>query len=55
MAQFFAGFLGQPIPKQQARLLAWRRRAGERESVRTVAGAMAGYLASNGVPVPDAA
>ena len=55
MAQFFAAVLGAPIPKHHQRLFAWRRRVGERDSVRTVAGAMAEYLASNGVPVPSAA
>jgi len=55
MAQFFAGFLGRPIPATLMRLSAWRRRVGERETVRAVAGAMAEYLRTNGVPVPDAA
>ena len=55
MAQFFAGFLGRPIPATLSRLTAWRRRVGERDSVRTVAGAMAEYLRANGVPMPDAA
>jgi glutathione S-transferase len=55
MAQFFAGFLGRPIPATLSRLTAWRRRVDERNSVRTVAGAMAEYLRANGVPMPDAA
>jgi len=55
MAQFFAGFLGRPIPLEHSRLTDWRRRVAARESVRTVAGAMADYLRANGVPVPDPA
>lgn len=52
MAQFFAGFLGRPIPASLARLTAWRRRVGERDSVHSVAGVMSEYLSANGVPVP---
>jgi glutathione S-transferase len=49
MAQFFAAFLGKPIPENLVRLRAWRVRVGARPSVAAVAGAMADYLASNGV------
>ena len=55
MAQFFASFLGRPIPASLPRLTAWRTRIAERASVRAVAGAMTDYLRTNGVPVPDAA
>ena len=54
MAQFFAGFLGKPMPATLANLEAWRRRVGKRPSVAAVAGAMADYLTSNGVKVPAA-
>jgi glutathione S-transferase len=53
MAQFFAAFLGAPVPSHLSGLLGWRRRVGERDSVRTVTQAMAEYLKLNGVPVPD--
>lgn len=53
MAQFFASFLGRPIPPELTKLTDWRRRVAARESVRTVAGAMADYLRANGVPVAD--
>jgi len=55
MAQFFAAFLGRPIPPERSRLTDWRRRVAARDSVRTVAGAMADYLRANGVPVVDLA
>jgi glutathione S-transferase len=55
MAQFFAGFLGRPLPARLERLTAWRRRVATRDSVRGVAGAMADYLRANGVPVADLA
>ena len=55
MAQFFAGFLGKPIPATLTGLQAWRRRVGARESVAAVAGKMSDYLTSNGVRVPAAA
>jgi len=53
MAQFFASFLGAPIPADFARLSAWRSRMGARESVASVAGAMARYLGEQGVRVPE--
>jgi glutathione S-transferase len=53
MAQFFASFLGRPIAPELTTLTEWRRRVAARESVRTVAGAMADYLRTNGVPVAD--
>lgn len=55
MAQFFAAFLGRPIPESLTRLTQWRRRVASRDSVRKVAGAMADYLLANGVRVPDSA
>ena len=55
MAQFFASFLGKPMPDDLAGLRAWRGRVAARPSVETVAGAMAKYLESNGVRVPAAA
>ena len=55
MAQFFAAFLGRPIPASLTRLTQWRRTVAARDSVRKVAGAMADYLLANGVPMPDPA
>jgi len=55
MAQFFAAFLGRPIPASLTRLTQWRRNVAARASVRTVAGAMADYLRANGVSVTDPA
>ncbi len=55
MAQFFAAFLGKPMPDNLVRLRAWRVRVGARPSVAAVAGAMADYLASNGVKASVAA
>ena len=52
MAQFFATFLGAPVPGSLANLTAWRGRVSARPSVKTVAGAMASYLRDNGVPLP---
>lgn len=49
MAQFFAAFLGKPMSEDCVRLRAWRARVAVRPSVAAVAGAMADYLASNGV------
>ncbi len=51
MAQFFASFLGKPMPDALGRLQAWRARVGKRTSVATVVGAMAEYLGTNGVRV----
>jgi glutathione S-transferase len=53
MAQFFAAFLGHPMPTALKRLTEWRRRVAARDGVRTVAGSMTDYLRANGVPVPD--
>jgi glutathione S-transferase len=53
MAQFFATFLGSPLPADCRRLGAWRRHMNERTSVRRVAGAMAGYLREQGLPAPE--
>ena len=55
IAQFFAGFLGKPMPSDLARLEPWRRRVGARPSVAAVVGPMTAFLASHGVRVPAAA
>jgi glutathione S-transferase len=52
MAQIFGERMGAPIGDGRPRLLAWRDRMGERASIRTVAGAMGRYLASQGRPLP---
>jgi glutathione S-transferase len=52
MAQLFAGFLGEPIPVEHARVRAWRARVGGRESVRQVAGTMVRFLEKQGLSVP---
>ncbi len=49
MAQFFASFIGFPVPKSNAHLLAWRDRAGSRPAVTQVVGKMRAYLNENGV------
>jgi glutathione S-transferase len=52
MAQFFATFLGVPWNEGHPKLEAWKQRVGGRESVSTVAGKMANYLADDGIPAP---
>jgi glutathione S-transferase len=53
MAQFFAARMGAPMTAAMPRLLAWRARTGARPALRKVVGAMAGFLALHGRPVPD--
>jgi glutathione S-transferase len=53
MAQFFAARHTVPMTARHPNLLAWRKRMGERPAVKPVIGAMAGYLRSIGLPVPD--
>ncbi len=53
MAQLFGARKGAPITGETPCLLAWRARMTARPPVRTVASAMAGYLASIGRPIPD--
>jgi glutathione S-transferase len=53
MAQLFGDRMGAGMSKATPRLLRWRERITARPAVRQVAGAMAGYLASEGRPVPD--
>lgn len=53
MAQFFAGFLGNPPPPERRNLAAWKARMASRPSVRAVAGAMADYLRAQGLAIPD--
>lgn len=53
MAQIFGDRMGARIPAEHVRLLAWRGRMGERDSVRQVAGAMARYLIGENRRVPD--
>lgn len=52
MAQVFGDRMGAPIPAAAMRLIAWRDRMGQRESVRRVAGAMGRYLLGQSRPVP---
>jgi len=52
MAQFFASFLGEPPGDARENLAAWNARMCERASVKQVAGKMAAYLESNGIPAP---
>jgi len=53
MAQLFGARKGAPMTTETPNLLAWRARVSARPAVRKVAGAMAGYLAWLGRPVPD--
>src|SRR5688572_15793732 len=52
MAALFGERQGAPITQATPRLLAWRDRMSQRPAVRTVAGAMARWLAAAGRPVP---
>ena len=52
MAALFGERQGAPLTAATPRLLAWRERMTQRPAVRTVAGAMAKWLASAGRPVP---
>jgi glutathione S-transferase len=52
MAALFGERQGAPITQATPRLLAWRDRMTQRPAVRTVAGAMARWLAAAGRPVP---
>lgn len=52
MAQIFGERMGAPIPVSAVRLIAWRDRMGQRDSVRQVAGAMAHWLLSQNRPLP---
>jgi glutathione S-transferase len=52
MAALFGERLGAPITVSTPRLLQWRERMTQRAAVRTVAGAMAGWLRAAGRPVP---
>ncbi|MDB4906886.1 MAG: glutathione S-transferase [Gemmatimonadetes bacterium] len=52
MAALFGERKGAPLGADTPRLLAWRDRMTQRPAVRTVAGAMAAWLASVGRPVP---
>ena len=53
MAQFFAARHTVPMTASNPNLLAWRRRVAQRPAVRRVIGAMATYLRSVNLPVPD--
>ena len=52
MAALFGERQGAPLTAATPRLLAWRERMTQRPAVRSVAGAMAAWLASVGRPVP---
>ena len=49
MAQFFASFVGHPIPAVHKRLIDWRARVGARPAVGQVVGTMRRFLADNGI------
>ncbi len=53
MAQLFGDRKGAPITNATPQLIRWRDRMTLRPAVRTVAGAMANYLATNRRPAPD--
>lgn len=53
MAQFFAARHTVPMPAGAQRLRAWRARIARRAAVRPVIEAMAAYLKSTDLPVPD--
>ena len=53
MAQFFAARHGAKMSSAQANLTAWRVRVSQRPAVGAVIGAMADYLRSTNLPVPD--
>lgn len=52
MAALFGERQGAPVTLATPRLLAWRERMTQRPAVRSVAGAMARWLAAAGRPVP---
>ncbi|MDM0074216.1 glutathione S-transferase family protein [Variovorax sp. J2P1-59] len=52
MAHVFADRKGAGMTEATPRLVAWRDRIGARDAVREVVGAMMGFLASEGRPVP---
>jgi len=52
MAALFGERQGAPLTQATPRLLAWRERMTQRPAVRSIAGAMAAWLASVGRPVP---
>jgi glutathione S-transferase len=52
MAQVFGERKGALMTGATPRLLAWRERVGARPAVREVVGAMMGFLAAHGRPVP---
>jgi len=52
MAALFGERQGAPLTQATPRLLAWRERMTQQPAVRSVAGAMAAWLASVGRPVP---
>ena len=53
MAQFFAARHTVPMTRAHPQLVAWRQRMAERPAVRPVIDAMAAYLQSLGLPIPD--
>jgi glutathione S-transferase len=53
MAALFGERQGAPVTPATPRLLAWRDRMTQRPAVRSVAGAMAAWLAAAGRPVPS--
>ncbi len=52
MSQFYAAFLGSPVPAKQERLTDWVRRVAARESVRRAVIPMAQFLKDNQIRVP---
>ena len=53
MAQLFGARTGAAMTDATPRLLRWRDRMTERPAVRHVAGRMAAYVVSEGLPLPD--
>lgn len=49
MASYFAWFLGEPIPSNCARLLAWRERVGMRPAVQRVVDPISAFLKNHGI------
>ncbi|SEE28092.1 glutathione S-transferase [Rhizobiales bacterium GAS188] len=52
LAQLFGAMLGAPIGNATPRLVAWRERMTARPAVAQVVGAMAAFMASQGLAVP---
>ncbi len=49
MASYFAGFLGEPIPKECRKLIDWQSRVGARPAVRQVVEPITAFLKNHGI------